>query len=284
MQMRDYPTATTTTDILLHDSHMTVSLIKTKPSPRLADKLQPIKCYRDEPENGKHSFHEAVLPIIVIEPHAKYHDGELYDYNAQIHLSHGVNMSDEINGPITGLEFRRRRPDLEHFFKIERLAPVFASAPVLGFHFNLSDIETAHDMVMGLFRRLVENDFTDQTIVTILSYKLYYDHTAVEDQHVNSGRATVLPMVFRDEISQHIGMIVTELTTAMTLEVQEHRHQRSRLIAKVVNKWLDASSTKRIAQRMMGRPEQYMFLLSFVLTAFLEDKLEQAIYEVIKTT
>lgn len=282
--MRDHPIETTTTDILLHDSHMTVSLIKTKPSPRLIDKLQPIKCYREQPEKGKHSFFESVLPIVVIEPHAKYHDGELYDYSAQVHLSHGANMCNEINQPITGLEFRRRRPDLEHFFKIERLAPMFASAPVLGFHFDLSDIATAYDMTMGIFRRLAEDDFTDQTTVTLLSYKLYYDHTAVEDQHLNSGRATILPVAFRDEISQHIGMIVTELTTAMTLEIQEHRHQRSRLIARVVNKWLDASSTKRIAHRMMDRPEQYMFLLSFVLTAFLEDKLEQAIYEVIKTT
>ena len=282
--MRDHPVETTTTDILLHDSHMTVSLVKTKPSPRLVNKLQPIKCYREEPEKGKHSFFESVLPIAVIEPHAKYHDGELYDYSAQVHLSHGVNMCNEINEPITGLAFRRRRPDLEHFFNIERLAPMFADAPVLGFHFNLADIETAYDMTMGIFRRLVENDFTDQTVVTLLSYKLYYDHTAVEDQHLNSGRSTILPVVFRDEISQHIGVIVTELTTAMTLEIQEHRHQRSRLIARVVNKWLDASSTKRIAHRVMDKPEQYMFLLSFVLAAFLEDKLEQAIYQVIKTT
>jgi hypothetical protein len=282
--MREYPTETTSTDIVLHDSNMTVSLIKTKPSPRLIDKLQPIKCYRDEPEKGKHSFFESVLPIVVIEPHAKYHDRELYDFTAQVHLSHGANLCDENNEPITGTEFRRRRPDLEHFFDIDRLAPLFAQAPVLGYHFNLNDIETAYDMTMGIFRRLVEDDFTNQNTVTLLSYKLYYDHTAIEDQHINSGRSTILPVAFRDEISQHIGVIVTELTTAMTLEIQEHRHQRSRLIARVVNKWLDASSTKRIAHRMMDKPEQYMFLLSFVLTAFIEDKLEQAIYEVIKTT
>lgn len=281
--MRDYPTQTTSTDIILHDSYMTVSLVKTKPSPRLVDKLQPIKCYRAEPEKGKHSFFESVLPIAVIEPHAKYHDGELYDYSAHVHLSHGANMCNEVNQPITGLEFRRRRPDLEHFFEIGRLAPLFADSPVLGFHFNLRDIETAYGMTMEIFRRHVETELTDQNTVTLLSYKLYYDHTAVEDQHLNSGRATILPVAFRDEVSNHIGMLVSELIAAMTLEIQEHRHQRSRLIARVVNKWLDASSTKRIAYRLMDRPEQYMFLLSFVLTAFLEDKLEQAIFEVIQT-
>jgi hypothetical protein len=281
--MRDYPTEATTTDILLHDSHMTVSLIKTKPSPRLVDKLQPIKCYRDEPVKGKHSFFESVLPIVVIEPHAKYHDGELYDFTTQVHLSHGANLCDENNKPISGVDFRRRRPDLEHFFEIGRLAPLFAEAPVLGYHFDLKDIDTAHRMTMDIFRRLVETDITDQNTVTLLSYKLYYDHTALADQHLNTGRATMLPVAFRDEISQHIGVLVSELITAMTVDIQEHRHQRSRVIAQVVNKWLAASSTKRIAYRLMEQPEQYMFLLGFVLTAFLEDKLEQAIYEVIKT-
>jgi hypothetical protein len=281
--MREYPVEKTATDIILHDSYMTVSLVKTKPSPRLVDKLQPIKCYRDDLDKGKHNFFQSVLPIAVIEPHAKYHDGELYDFCTQVHLSHGVNMSDENNKVITSLAFRRRRPDLEHFFEIGRLAPLFADLPVLGCHFNLRDIETAYSMTMEIFRRHVETELTHPDIVTLMSYKLYYDHTAVEDQDINSGRATVLPVVFRDEISQHIGMLVSELVASMTLEIQEHRHQRSRLIARVVNKWLDASSTKRIAYRLMDQPEQYMFLLSFVLTAFLEDKLEQAIFEVIQT-
>lgn len=281
--MRDLPTETTSSDIILHDNAMTVSLVKKKASPRLTSKLTSIKCYRGDLEKNEHSFYESVLPIVVIEPQAKYNEHELYDFTASVHLSHGENMSDENNKPMTPLEFRRRRPDLDAFFLITALEPLFAEVPVLGYHFGLSDIETAHSMSLDIFRRLLETDLTDETVVTLLSYKLYYDYTAMLDSDVNEGQGTVLPVAFRDELKQHVGVLVSELITALTLEVEESRHQRSRMIAKVVNKWVNNTSTKRIADRIIADSTQYTSLIKFVMTAFIEDKLEQAIYEVIKT-
>ena len=282
--MRNHVSESTTSDIVLHNSSMTVSLVKKKASARLTSKLTPIKCYRGDLEKNEHSFYESVLPIVVIEPHAKYNDNELYDFTSTVHLSHGEHMSDENNTPMTPLEFRRRRPDLDQVFNIDALTPLYAEVPVLGFHYELADLETAHNMAIGIFRRLLETDLTDNNVITLLSYKLYYDYTAMSGTPVNAGQGTILPVAFRDELKQHVGVLVKELETALTLEVEESRHGRTGTIAQVVNNWIGNSSIKRIAERILDTPLQYLSLIGFVMTAFVEDKLEQAIYEVIKTT
>ena len=132
------------------------------------------------------------------------------------------------------------------------------------------------------FVRQVETELTDVNLVTLLSYKMYFDYSGLEDNEVNKTRGTILPVVFRDELMQHAGMLIQELKNSLTLEIQEQRHVRNRLFARVIGAWLDTSSTHKIAHKILQNPQQYLTLLRYVMTAWFEDRFEKAMFEVIE--
>lgn len=265
--------------VIFCDSHMTVSKVENQISQDLDELLLPIKCYGTAAQQDP--GWSWALPIFVLHPHTQYREHELYDFTPYGHLCHGVNITNEHNLGMTSVQFRSQRPDLEHFFSIPPLQELFAQVPVLGFHFDLDHIEPAWHRLLEILPRKIETMFTHKQAMGRLCFQMYYNHAAQHDQNTQSNVAGMMSRVVSDTVSTHIGMLVSELCNCLTLELQENRFQRKKLVAVMIKNWLDTCSITRVANRILAHPAQFLQGVQLELTALFDHMLDQCIYETI---
>lgn len=239
------------------------------------DNIPASKCYKNDTHRQK--FLSGMMPIYSVSDNTRY-----FDINHKIAQLHGSCINDSNNEPVSPAAFRSTNPDLEFWLRMPQVTAVTKDLPVLGLHFELSQLPAAHAAAMEQFKSAVLAwSSNDQLFAMIREH--FHVKCMLSGVHLKKGNHVILLEVLTDELLLRWPTLVEKIVSGLTVENTEHYGDRNAVLASEITQLVDTSSYKRVAKRRA--PEQaelFCTTLKMKLFTELEQQLNSVILQVVK--
>jgi hypothetical protein len=190
-------------------------------------------------------------------------------------------------------QWRQERPELSYLFNLLKNKPeckqFMDKILVLGAHVPATDIHSAYDKMIQLWRQRMSAAFGNRVWTYNLGLRIHHEICMALElpRSTTSGKWNLMIHLIGDDLKLKHQDLLSSIEDHLSLDVQELRTARHRAIQQGVNAWFDSNMINRIltkCETLHGESAMTMYkkLYKHHVTQVMLHAMEQSIYQTIK--
>jgi hypothetical protein len=194
-----------------------------------------------------------VQPLVFVNPKRPVRPGEMYDFCVRGYLAHGGNIADENTTPVSPIQLRRERPELEAFFQHPALQPLFESCPCIGLHHIPEQFSFRRILASTLFKQKII-DWCDDVSMHLYTIDCFYRISSLVNMSGDYHRQQQLPHFLSRDIKDGIEFVMQAIEN-MSDEDFDIQGRRRAHISCAVLALIKSSRAMKMVKRLDPRVE-----------------------------